>query len=109
MNAESSLRAWIVVAWRRGGRLRVNKDIRKVIGKMIWARRINIKDIPNHVLWKILRDYIETRDYHNNCTYDLKKGPLAIETMIPLSQSCKKIRRIMWDHCWFGERIFGIF
>ena len=35
--AMSAVRAWYLVALRRGGRYRVNKDMRRLVGQMIWA------------------------------------------------------------------------
>ena len=32
-----AVRAWYLVALRRGGRYRVNKDMRRLVGQMIWA------------------------------------------------------------------------
>ena len=35
--AMAAVRAWYLVALRRGGRYRVNKDMRRLVGQMIWA------------------------------------------------------------------------
>ena len=35
--AMAAVRAWYLVALRRGGRYRVNKDMRRLVGHIIWA------------------------------------------------------------------------
>ena len=35
--AMAAVRAWYLVALRRGGRYRVNKDMRRLVGQIIWA------------------------------------------------------------------------
>ena len=35
--AMAAVRAWYVVALRRGGRYRVNRDMRRLVGRVIWA------------------------------------------------------------------------
>jgi len=35
--AMAAVRAWYLVALRRGGRYRVNKDMRRLVGQVIWA------------------------------------------------------------------------
>ena len=35
--AMAAVRAWYLVALRRGGRYHVNKDMRRLVGQVIWA------------------------------------------------------------------------